>query len=141
VSVTLAAKKRRDRPSTSWRTPTAIGLAVATGVPIGLFLGACAAPPFGPILLGWLVALGGAVFLTAGLCILAMDRYVTVGVGYAAGVALGCACIATFAEGVSGMLAAFGPVFPLLAFISLFGSLPFALIKWEDKRARGKDQP
>src|SRR5271169_6568203 len=77
---------RRDGPLASRRTASAIGLAIAAGVPVGLFLNACAVP-FGPVLAGWFVALLGAVVLTASLCVLATDRYVTVGVGFAAGVA------------------------------------------------------
>jgi hypothetical protein len=132
----------------TWRTPTAIGLAAAIGVPIGLFLYATAVP-FGPILLGWFVALAGAVVVTACLCILATHRFVTVGVGYAAGVAA-----ATVVAGlvmprsgpdVGGLLyhvgrlvAQFGVSFTILAAASLPASGLCALLKWEDRRARQK---
>jgi hypothetical protein len=72
--------------SDAWRTPTAIGVAAAIGVPVGFFLYASAVP-FGPVLLGWLVALAGALIVPGGLCILATHRYVLVGFAYAAGVA------------------------------------------------------
>jgi hypothetical protein len=138
VSV-LPTQNHQERPPTSRRTPTAIGLAVAAGVPVGLFLNASAVP-FGPVLFGWLVTLAGAVFLTGGLCVLATDRYVTVGVGYAAGVA-GASVVASITtsgiwESLLGPPAQFGIIFSIVAFASLFGSLPCALLKWEDKRAR-----
>lgn len=45
------------------------------------------AVPFGPILVGWFVALVWAVVASASLCVLATRRYILVGLGYAAGVA------------------------------------------------------
>jgi hypothetical protein len=121
----------------------AIGLAAAAGVPVGLFLNACAVP-FGPVLVGWLVAVLGAVILVAGLCVIATDRFVTVGVGYATGVAATSVVgrISTSGIGVSwlGPLAQFGVIFFILAFASLFGSIPYALLKWEDRRARENAQ-
>ena len=64
----------------------AIGLAVASGVPIGILLYASTVP-FGPVLVGWFVALVGALVVPGVLCILATHHYVIVGLGYAAGVA------------------------------------------------------
>jgi len=129
----------QDRPAAPWRTPTALALAVAAGVPVGLFLHASAIP-FGPIFFGWAVALLGAVVLTAGLGVLATDRYVTVGVGYAAGVAAAGVMADVWTAGIGanwwGPLAQFGIIFSIVAFASLFGSLPCALLKSEDKRAR-----
>ena len=46
----------REAGSQDWRTPTAIGLAAAIGVPVGVFLYASAVP-FGPVLVGWFIAL------------------------------------------------------------------------------------
>lgn len=110
----------------------AVGLAVTAGFLAGLFLAACAEQPFGPVLFGWIVAFTGAVAVTAALCLLATGRYITVGVGYAAGVAAGAASVAAMADGMSGLLVAFGPVFPLMAASSLLASLPCSLIKWEN---------
>src|SRR5262249_13696739 len=119
----------QDRPAAPWRTPAAIASAVAAGVPGGLFLHASAVP-FGPVLFGWVVALLGAVVLTAGLGVLATDRYVTVGVGCAAGVAAAAALADVWTAGIGvarwGPVAQFGVVFSLVAFASLFGSLPCA---------------
>jgi hypothetical protein len=132
-------RDHQERLPTSWRTPTAIGLAVAAGVPVGLFLNASAVP-FGPVLLGWAVALVGAVVLTAGLCVLATSRYVTVGVGYAAGVAASGVVASITVSGIGENwlepLALFGIIFSIVAFVSMFASVPCALVKWEDKRAR-----
>ncbi len=135
----LQTQRHSDRLPAAWRTPTAIGLALAAGVPISLFLCASAVP-FGPILVGWFLALGGAVVVTAGLCVLATGRFVTVGTCYAASVAT-TAAVATIAKSGVGVswwepFAQFGVIFSIVAFASLFGSIPCALIKWEDKRAR-----
>jgi hypothetical protein len=130
--------------SDAWRTPTAIAVAAAIGVPVGVFLYASAVP-FGPVLLGWLVALAGALIVPGGLCILATHRYVLVGFAYAAGVA--------GATVVAGLIAPrgdldfwwpplqFAIVFIIVALVSLIATGLCALLKWEDKRARAKGRP
>ena len=126
------------------RTPAAIGLAALAGVPVGLFLNACASPPFGPVLLGWVVALVVAATITAGLCVLATDHEAMVGVGYAMGVA-GSGTVANIVRfGITndwpGMLGQFAVVFLIMASMSLLGSFPVLALKWEDKRARERRQ-
>ncbi|HWY88673.1 MAG TPA: hypothetical protein VNX28_18315 [Gemmataceae bacterium] len=129
--------------ATSWRTRTAIGVAAAIGFPVGVFLYATAVP-FGPVLLGWFVALMGAIVVTGGLCILATGRYVLVGFSFAAGVAA-----ATVIAGLisprsvpdwSGALIQFAIVFAIVGVVSLISSGLCALLKWEDKRARQKEK-
>jgi hypothetical protein len=127
-----------DRPPSSWRTPIAIGLAVTAGVPVGVFLSACCSPPFGPVLLGWFVALVGAVVVSAGLCVLATDHETIVGVGYAAGVAASGVVARVITSGWRDALGSFAAVFMILAAVSLLGSVPVSVLKWEDRRARDK---
>jgi hypothetical protein len=139
----LPTQQSLERPPASWRTPTAIGLAVTAGVPVGVFLNASAVP-FGPILVGWFVALVGAVVITAGLCVLATNHDTIIGVGYSAGVA-GSAVVARFiTSGIgddwSGPPASFAVIFMIVASFSLLGSVPLTLLKWEDKRARVRAQ-
>ena len=86
--------------SNAWRTPTSIGLAVAIGAPLGVFLYATAFP-FGPVLLGWFVALVGAIIVPGGLCFLATRGYLFVRLSFAAGVAggtVGAAVLAPHGE-------------------------------------------
>jgi hypothetical protein len=126
-----------------WRTPMAIALAVAVGVLVGIFLYASAVP-FGPVLLGWLIALAGAVVVSAGLSILATGRFFLVGLGYATGVAV--------AAVVAGLVAPRGTpdwwdpplqfliVFGVVGIPALLGSWVCALLKWEDQRVRQNAQ-
>ncbi len=140
----MALPNASDRKFVSSRTRWAIGLAFASGVPIGVFLHASAAP-FGPVLVGWLVALVGAVVVSVALGILATDHYVIVGWGYAAGVAAAIVVASVAADGIqgdwSGPLFQFAMIFAILACVSLVGSLPCALVKWEDKKVREGTQP
>jgi hypothetical protein len=123
------------RPS-RWRTPTAIALAVAIGVPVGVFLKASAVP-FGPVLLGWFVTLVGAIVASAALCILATHSYIIVGLGYAAGVAMTVVIATVGVEDASlGPLAQFAIIFTVVGCASLLGSLPCASLKSKDKRAK-----
>ena len=132
-----------DRPSGRWRTPTAIGLAVAAGVAAGLFLHATAVP-FGPILVGWFAAIAGAVVVSGTLCILATSRYVVVGLGYAMGVAASVVVASVASSenlgGWWGPPAQFTVVFAIAGCPSLLASGLCALLKWENKRARTKNQ-
>ena len=132
-----------DHWPTVRRTSAAIGIAAAAGVPAGLFLHVTAVP-FGPVLLGLAMALVGAIVGTAVLCVVATDRYVTVGVAYAASLAVTTVIASIAASGWGnswwGPLEQFGAIFSITAFASLFGSLPVAVLKWEDKRARQKNE-
>jgi hypothetical protein len=135
-----APTEGNTRTPARWRTPAAIALAVAAGVPVGLFLNASAVP-FGPVLDGCFVALAGAIVVSAALCILATHRYVIVGLGYAAGVAITVVTASIATIGIKegewlGPPAQFAIVFTIVGCASLFGSLPCALLKWEDKRGR-----
>jgi hypothetical protein len=136
------AQQSSDRQPRSRRTRFAIGLAVAAGVPVGVFLDACCNPPFGPVLLGWGVALVGAVVVTAGLCVLATDHDTIVGVGYAAGVAGGAITANVMRAGLetdlAGSLGSFAAVFGILAAVSLVGSVQCSMLKWEDRKARAR---
>jgi len=130
--------------SQDWRTPTAIGLAVAIGVPVGVLLYASAVP-FGPVLVGWFIALAGALVVTGGLCMLATHRYVLVGFAYAAGVA-GATVVAALVAPRSapvwwGPPLQFAIIFIVVGLVSLISSGLCALLKWEDSRAREKDKP
>jgi hypothetical protein len=125
-----------------WRTPFAIGLAIAIGVPVGVFLYASAVP-FGPVLVGWFVALVGAVVVSGMLCLLATDRYAIVGLGYAAGVAASTVIAGLLFPRSApywwGLPFQFALVFAIVSLPSLIGSGLCALLKWEDKRAREKN--
>jgi hypothetical protein len=131
--------------SDAWRTPTAISAAAAIGVPVGVLLYASAVP-FGPVLLGWLVAFAGALVVPGGLCILATHRYVFVGFAYAAGVA-GATVVAGLVAPRSDPDFWWGPplqfaiVFITVGLVSLIATGLCTLLKWEDKRARAKDKP
>ncbi len=133
--------------SDAWRTPTAIGVAAAIGAPVGVFL-YMSAVPFGPVLLGWLVALVGALIVPGALCILASHRYVFVGFAYAAGVAA--------ATVVAGLVAPrtdpdfsdfwrvplqFAIIFVIVSMVSLIATGLCTLLKWEDQRARAREKP
>jgi hypothetical protein len=116
------------------RTSAAIGMALAAGVPVGLFLN-LSAVPFGPILVGWFVTLAGGVIITAGLCILATSRYVVVGLAYAASVAA-TVVVVSHLDGCLLAAAQFASIFAIAGAASLLGSLTCWLLKWEDKKAR-----
>jgi MFS family permease len=135
--ISMSTNANIRRPA-RWRTPTAIGLAVAAGVPVGLSVSASAVP-FGPVLVGWFVALAGAVIVSAALCVLATHRYIIVGLAYAAGVAAAVVAASIAAFGIEGEWwrppAQFVIVFMIVGFASLFGSLPCALLRWEHRRA------
>jgi hypothetical protein len=94
--------------------------------------------------LGWAVAFLGAIVVTAGLCLLTTGHHTLVGVGYAAGVACGAAVTSAILSGVGndwgGPLAQFAVVFLILAAVSLLGSVPCTILKWEDRKARGAKQ-
>jgi hypothetical protein len=130
--------------SDAWRTPTAISAAAAIGVPVGVLLYATAVP-FGPVLLGWLVALAGALIVPGGLCILATHRYVLVGFAYAAVVA-GASVVAGLVAPRTdpdfwGPPLQFAIIFIIVGLVSLIATGLCALLKWEDKRARAKEKP
>jgi hypothetical protein len=131
--------------SDAWRTPTAISAAAAIGVPVGVLLYASAVP-FGPVLLGWLIALAGALIVPGGLCILATHRYVLVGLAYAAGVA-GATVVAGFVAPRNDHDFWWGPplqfaiLFIIFGLVSLIATGLCSLLKWEDKRARAKEKP
>jgi hypothetical protein len=125
------------------RTPWAIRLAFFSGIPFGIFLSLAAAPIYGPILLAWILTLGGSVVFTAAFCILATDGCGWVAAGYAAGVASSAFFSSAISQMASGgfdlrilyaplsMLSLFGIVFiPAALTASLCG-----LLKWEDQRA------
>jgi uncharacterized membrane protein (DUF441 family) len=102
------------------------------------------ASPFAPVLLGLLAVLLGAVVVPVALGILATDHYVIVGWGYAVGVAAAIVVTSVAADGIkgdwSGPLFQFALIFAIVACVSLLGSLPCALIKWEDKKVRERTQ-
>jgi hypothetical protein len=130
--------------SDAWRTPTAISVAAAIGIPVGVFVYASAVP-FGPILFGWLVVLAGALIVPGGLCILATHRYVLVGFAYAAGVAA-ATVVAGLVAPRSGPDFWWGPplqfaiVFVIVGLVSLIATGLCALLKWEDQRARAREK-
>jgi hypothetical protein len=117
-------------------------LAVGIGIVVGLFLHATAVP-FGPVLLGWIVALVGAVVVNAALCVLATDRFHLVGLGFAAGVALAAVVASVATDGVGnewlGPLAKFVVVFGIVLIPAGLTSSLCALLKWEDRRARERN--
>lgn len=139
-----SAQQAREQPPRLPYTPRAIGLAAAAGVPIGVFLSMCGNPPFGPVLLGWGVALLGAVVITAGLAVLARDHETMVGVGYAAGAAGSAVVTRMILSGVGndwcGPLWSFAAILSILASVSLLGSVPCTILKWEDRKARQRSQ-
>jgi|GEM_PF-4700494 len=123
------------RTPAGWRTPTAIALASAVGVPIGIFAHMCAAVPFGPVLTCWLVALVGGFAVSAALGVLATHRYTKVGLGYAASVAM-TVVIASDGGGWSDKAFQFAIIFSIVGCTSASGSVLCGLLKWEDERAR-----
>jgi hypothetical protein len=130
--------------SDAWRTPTAISVAAVIGIPVGVLLDASAVP-FGPVLLGWLVALAGALIVPGALCILATHRYVLVGFAYAAGAA-GATVVAGLVASRGdtdfwGPALQFAIVFVIVGLVSLIATGPCALLKWEDRRARAQEKP
>jgi uncharacterized membrane protein HdeD (DUF308 family) len=139
-----AMESNDHRPKTeAWRTPAAIGIAVAIGIPVGVFFHASAVP-FGPVLLGWLVALVGAVVVVGALSLLATRRYVFVGFGYAAGVAA-AAVISRLVFPRSdlnwwGPPLSFAVIFAIVSVVSLICSGLCALVKWKDQRAREREK-
>ena len=89
--------------------------------------------------LGFLIAFAGAIVVPVVFGVLATDHYVIVGWSYAAGVAAAVVVATVVADGIRGDW--FGPVvqfvwiFAIVACVSLLGSLPCALVKWEDKKS------
>jgi hypothetical protein len=132
-----------DAMAQAWRTPTAIAIATAIGIPVGIFLHASGGP-FGPVLLGWFVTLVGAILVAGGLSILATNRYVLVGFGYAAGVAAATVVTALVSARSEpdwwGPAAQFAIIFAIVSVVSLIGSWLCALLKWEDQRARDNEK-
>jgi len=130
--------------SDAWRTPTAIGVAAALGAPVGIFL-YMSAVPFGPVLLGWLVALLGALIVPGALCMLATHRYILVGFAYAAGVAAATVVAALIAPRSDpdfwGPPLQFAIIFVIVGLVSLVATGLCALLKWEDQRARAREKP
>jgi hypothetical protein len=122
------------RMPSGWRTPAAIALATALGVPGGIFL-KMSAVPFGPVLLGWIVVLVGGFVASAALCILATHRYSAVGLGYAAGMSM-TVVIASDGGEWTGKAFQFAMSFTIVGCASMFGSLLCGLLKWEDEKAR-----
>jgi hypothetical protein len=123
------------------RSQVAVALAAAFGVPIGIFLYTTAVP-FGPVLIGWGVALAGSLAVPVVFCFLAERRYFLVDVGYSAGVA-GSTIIAALILPRSnydwwGPLVQFATVFVIVSVPSVLVSGLCALLKWEDKKARQK---
>lgn len=129
--------------SDAWRTPTAIAIAAAIGIPFGVFLYGAAAP-FGPIFYGWFVVLAMAILVGGGLSIMATNRYVLVGFGYAAGVAA-ATVVARLVYPRSDvewldLPVQFVIILAIVSVASLPGSGLVALLKWEDQRAREKER-
>jgi hypothetical protein len=124
------------------RTSVAIRLAIAFGIPAGIFLYASAGP-FGPVLFGWLVALAGAVLVTGAIGAFTTGRYVAIGLGYAAGVAVSASIAGLETPRQVGhdwwaLPAQFAIVFTIVGSMSFIGSGLCTVLKWEDKKARGK---
>jgi len=121
-------------------TPLAIGLTFAIGVAVGVFVYASAVPA----LVGWFVALVCGFVVSGVLSILATNRYALVGFGYAAGVAAACGIAGlVFPQSDpdwSGALFGFAIIFAIVSLPSQLGAGLCALLKWEDKRARAKNQ-
>jgi hypothetical protein len=94
--------------------------------------------------LGLFVALVGAVVVSVALGILATDHYLIVGWAYAAGVATAVTLAPVATDGIRGdwsaTLGQFATTFAIVACASLLGSLPCALIKWEDKKVRERSR-
>ena len=130
--------------SDAWRTSTAIGVAAAIGAPVGVFL-YMSAVPFGPVLLGWLAALVGALIVPGALCILATHRYVLVGFAYAAGVAAATVIAGIVAPRSDpdfwGLPLQFVIIFVIVGLVSLVATGLGTLLKWEDQRARAREKP
>jgi uncharacterized membrane protein len=126
-----------------WRTRWAVALAVGIGILLGIFLHATAVP-FGPVLLGMIAAFVGAIVVTAVLCILASDRLHLVGLGFATGVALAVVVASLAKNGVGsepfGPIAQFVIVFAVVLVPAGLTSCLCAILKREDKRARGKNR-
>jgi hypothetical protein len=127
-----------DRTFVSTRTRWAIVLAFTSGIAVGLFLHTV------PVVLAWLIAFVGAIILSIVFGVLATDHYVIVGWSYAAGVAVVAVVASLVTDGFRGdwfgPLAQFAWIFAIVACVSLLGSLPCALVKWEDKKVRERIQ-
>jgi len=121
----------------------AISMAAIIGIPVGVFLHASAVP-FGPAVLGWLVALAGGLIVPGLLCIRATHRYLLIGFAYAAGVAaatVGAALVAPRSEpDFSWLSIQFAIVFVVIGLTSLIATELCTLLKREDERARAKQK-
>ena len=130
--------------SKAWRTPTAIWGSAATGTAVGVFLHLTAVP-FGPVFLGWFLALAGAIIVPGGLCFLATHRYVLVRFTYAAGVAAGAVATGLIAQRgdreIWWVPLLFMIIFGVVCSVSLMAAGFWVVLNWAEERFRKWEGP
>jgi hypothetical protein len=115
---------------TAWRSRAAIESAIAAGVIVGLFVAYSATVfPYG--LYGLFVAFVVGGIGSAVLCVLATDRFVAVGLGYATSVAM-TFVLANDWEGWATAVDGFTIIFVAAGSPALLVSLFCAYLKWAE---------